>query len=47
MQLYTVYLYLETALRVCTVPDNVHRLTRPTTFYVWKTRGCQCSFRLL
>jgi len=21
--------------------------TRPTTFYVWKTRGCQCSFRLL
>jgi hypothetical protein len=21
--------------------------TRPTTFYVWKTRGCQFSFRLL
>jgi len=21
--------------------------TRPTTFQVWKTRGCQCSFRLL
>ena len=21
--------------------------TRPTTFHVWKTRGCQCSFRLL
>ena len=21
--------------------------TRPTTFYVWKTRGCQCSFRPL
>jgi hypothetical protein len=21
--------------------------TCPTTFYVWKTRGCQCSFRLL
>ena len=21
--------------------------TRPTTFRVWKTRGCQCSFRLL
>jgi hypothetical protein len=21
--------------------------TRPTAFYVWKTRGCQCSFRLL
>jgi hypothetical protein len=21
--------------------------TRPTTFYIWKTRGCQCSFRLL
>jgi len=21
--------------------------TRPTTFYVWKTKGCQCSFRLL
>jgi len=20
---------------------------RPTTFHVWKTRGCQCSFRLL
>ena len=20
--------------------------TRPTTFHVWKTRGCQCSFRL-
>ena len=21
--------------------------TRPTTFHEWKTRGCQCSFRLL
>ena len=21
--------------------------TRPTTFHKWKTRGCQCSFRLL
>ena len=21
--------------------------TSPTTFHVWKTRGCQCSFRLL
>jgi len=21
--------------------------TNPTTFHVWKTRGCQCSFRLL
>jgi hypothetical protein len=21
--------------------------TRPTTFHVWKPRGCQCSFRLL
>ena len=21
--------------------------TRPTTFHVWKSRGCQCSFRLL
>jgi hypothetical protein len=21
--------------------------TRPTTFHVWKARGCQCSFRLL
>ena len=21
--------------------------TRPTTFHVWKIRGCQCSFRLL
>jgi len=21
--------------------------TRQTTFHVWKTRGCQCSFRLL
>ena len=20
---------------------------RPTTFHLWKTRGCQCSFRLL
>jgi len=20
---------------------------RPTIFYVWKTRGCQCSFRFL
>jgi len=20
---------------------------RPTTFHVWKTRVCQCSFRLL
>jgi len=21
--------------------------THPTTFHVWRTRGCQCSFRLL
>jgi hypothetical protein len=21
--------------------------TRPTSFHVWKTRGCQCNFRLL
>jgi len=21
--------------------------TRPKTFHIWKTRGCQCSFRLL
>jgi hypothetical protein len=38
-----------------TVPDNVHQLhiwqcpptTHPTTFHIWKTGGCQCSFRLL
>ena len=30
-----------------TVPDNVHQLRVQTTFHVWKTRGCQCSFRLL
>jgi len=30
-----------------TVPDNVHQLYVQTTFQVWKTRGCQCSFRLL
>jgi hypothetical protein len=41
--------------RTHTVHDNVHQLhvrqrpptTRPTTFHVWITRGCQCSFRLL
>ena len=30
-----------------TVPDNVHQLHVQTIFHVWKTRGCQCSFRLL
>jgi len=30
-----------------TVPDNVHQLHVQTTFHVWKTRACQCSFRLL
>ena len=30
-----------------TVPDNVHQLHIQTTFHVWKTRGCQCSFRFL
>jgi hypothetical protein len=30
-----------------TVPDNIHHLHIQTTFHVWKTRGCQCSFRLL
>jgi hypothetical protein len=30
-----------------TVPDNVHQLHVQTTCHVWKTRGCQCSFRLL
>jgi len=29
------------------LPDNVHQLHVQTTFHVWKTRGCQCSFRLL
>ena len=29
------------------VPDNVHQLHVQQTFHVWKTRGCQCSFRLL
>jgi hypothetical protein len=27
--------------------ENVHQLHVQTTFHVWKTRGCQCSFRLL
>jgi len=30
-----------------TVPDNIHQLHAQTTFHVCKTRGCQCSFRLL
>jgi hypothetical protein len=30
-----------------TVPDNVHQLHVQITVHVWKTRGCQCSFRLL
>jgi hypothetical protein len=30
-----------------TVPDNVHQPHVQTKFHVWKTRGCQCSFRLL
>ena len=29
------------------VPDNVHQIHVQTAFHVWKTRGCQCSFRLL
>ena len=29
------------------MPDNVQHLHVQTTFHVWKTRGCQCSFRLL
>jgi hypothetical protein len=24
-----------------------HPTTSPTTFHIWKTRGCQCRFRLL
>jgi len=28
-------------------PDNVHQIRVQTTFRVWKTRSCQCSFRLL
>jgi hypothetical protein len=34
-------------VRHSTVPDNVHRLHVQITFHVWKTRGYQCSFRLL
>jgi len=30
-----------------TASDNVHQLHVQTTFHVRKTRGCQCSFRLL
>jgi len=29
------------------VPDNVHQLHVQTNFHVYKTRGCQCIFRLL
>jgi len=29
------------------VPDNVHQLHVPSIFHVWKTKRCQCSFRLL
>ena len=29
------------------VPDNVHKPHVQTTFHLRKTRGCQCSFRLL
>jgi hypothetical protein len=32
---------------VCVVGGHCPLTTRPTTFHVWKTRGCQCSFRLL
>jgi len=31
---------------MCLTTSTIYS-TRPTTFYVWKTRGCQCSFRLL
>jgi len=33
----------------CQAPGAWQRLptTRPTTSHIWKTRGCQCSFRLL
>ena len=27
--------------------DNVHQIHVQTTFHLLKTRGCQCSFRLL
>jgi len=30
-----------------TVPDDVFQLHVQTAFHLWKTRGCQCSFRLL
>jgi len=26
------------------VPAKIHQLHVQTTFHVWKTRGCQCSF---
>jgi len=29
------------------VPDNVHQLHVLITFHLWKTRGCQCGFRLV
>jgi len=29
------------------VPDYVYQLHIQTTFHLWKTRSCQCSFRLL
>ena len=30
-----------------TVPESFHQPHVKRTFHVWKTRGCQCSFRLL
>jgi hypothetical protein len=42
----TFQLFYDSVVRH-TVHDNVHQLHVQTTFYVWKTRVCQCSFRLL
>ena len=40
---YSIFIWSSTldVVRNSTMPDNVHQL------HVWKTRGCQCSFRLL
>jgi len=44
---YSIFIWSSTCFGRHTVSDNVHQLHVQTTFHVWKTRGSQCSFRLL
>ena len=44
---YSIFIWSSTCFGRNTAHHQEPKTTRTTTFHVWKTRDCQCRFRLL